>query len=229
MKYLRLVVEGSTEEAFVNEVLAPYFSPKLIISCRRIQTGWDPAQNKPAKGGLLKFGKFHRDLNRCIEADRDKSECWYSSFIDLYAFPVDSESPYIKEIRDILDLDKKIIRLEEQIFKKINHPRFIPYVQLHEFEAFIFIELERLNEVFPGSDSAIRALDKGKKGKAPEEINDSEHTAPSKRIIKVIPAYEGLKATVGPMIAHDLGMQKLRDHCPHFDSWIKKLENLANG
>jgi hypothetical protein len=229
MKYLRLVVEGSTEEAFVNEVLAPYFSPKLIITCRKIQTGWDPIQNKPAKGGLLKFGKFQRDVARWIEADRDKPECWYSSFIDLYAFPVDSESPFTKEIKDIQDLDLKINKLEERIAQKINHPRFIPYVQLHEFEAFVFIELERLNEAFPGSDSAIGKLEKEAKGKRPEEINESEHTAPSKRIIKAIPAYSGLKATVGPMIAHDLGMQKLRDNCPHFNSWITKLEALING
>jgi hypothetical protein len=60
----------------------------------------------------------------------------------------------------------------------------------------------------------------------PEEINESPETAPSKRIIKYFPAYAGQKSQVGPLIAQDIGLSKLRERCLHFNEWIIKLENI---
>lgn len=59
-----------------------------------------------------------------------------------------------------------------------------------------------------------------------EEINESPQTVPSKRIIQHLPDYEGQKAQVGPMVAEDIGLHLLRQHCPHFNDWITKLEDL---
>ena len=59
-----------------------------------------------------------------------------------------------------------------------------------------------------------------------EHINDGKKTAPSKRIIDVLPAYEGRKASAGPDIAEWIGMSVLRKKCPHFDAWVNRLENL---
>ena len=59
-----------------------------------------------------------------------------------------------------------------------------------------------------------------------EHINDGEQTAPSKRIIRVLPAYEGRKTTAGPDIAEVIGLVKLREKCPHFDNWLKAIERL---
>jgi hypothetical protein len=28
------------------------------------------------------------------------------------------------------------------------------------------------------------------------------------------------------MIAHDIGLPRLRDACPHFDEWVNRLESL---
>ncbi|NJL76090.1 MAG: DUF4276 family protein [Saprospiraceae bacterium] len=60
----------------------------------------------------------------------------------------------------------------------------------------------------------------------PEEINESAQTAPSKRIIQYLPNYEKQKSQVGPMIAEDIGLELLRQRCPHFNEWITKLESL---
>ncbi|MBK8042873.1 MAG: DUF4276 family protein [Haliscomenobacter sp.] len=60
----------------------------------------------------------------------------------------------------------------------------------------------------------------------PEEINESPETAPSKRIIQYLPDYEGQKAQVGPLVAEDIGLNLLRQKCPHFNDWINKLENI---
>ena len=55
MKYINIVVEGNSEEAFVKDVMVPHFAPlNIYLSARRIRTGWDRMNSKPAKGGLLK-------------------------------------------------------------------------------------------------------------------------------------------------------------------------------
>ncbi len=59
-----------------------------------------------------------------------------------------------------------------------------------------------------------------------EHIDDGPMTAPSKRIIELIPAYEGSKPSAGPDIAEFIGLAAIRAACPHFDSWLTRLESL---
>jgi hypothetical protein len=109
MKNLQIVVEGSSEEAFVNDVLVKHFAAlNIFISARKIKTGWNRLNNKPAKGGLLKYSMFKKDVLRWIEADNGRADTFYTSFIDLYAFPTDSGSPYTREIQDITNPYVKI-------------------------------------------------------------------------------------------------------------------------
>jgi hypothetical protein len=59
----------------------------------------------------------------------------------------------------------------------------------------------------------------------PEDINDGLRTAPSKRILAVMPGYQ--KTFHGPLIACDIGLEPIRAACPHFDGWLKAIESLA--
>jgi hypothetical protein len=59
-----------------------------------------------------------------------------------------------------------------------------------------------------------------------EHIDDGMETAPSKRIINVIPAYEGRKSSAGPDIAAYIGVPVIRAECPHFDRSLTRLEKL---
>ena len=227
MKYLNIIVEGSSEETFVNDVLIKHFgSLNIFISARKIKTGWDRINNKPAKGGLLKYIKFRNDVLRWIESDRNRTKVWYTSMLDLYAFPKDDQSPYTTLLQAIVDPYQKINALESAIKQDINHPQFIPYLQLHEFEAFLLVEPDRLITMYPDGKNGIDRLKKDIENQSPEEINESPETAPSKRIIKFLPDYEGQKAQVGPLVAEDIGLIKLREKCPHFNEWITKLEKI---
>ncbi|MDV7397185.1 DUF4276 family protein, partial [Arthrospira platensis SPKY1] len=60
---------------------------------------------------------------------------------------------------------------------------------------------------------------------SPEEINDHPQTAPSKRLISLLKGYD--KALHGPLVALDIGLDRLRVENPRFDAWIKRLEALA--
>jgi len=227
MKYLNIIVEGSSEETFVNDTMVNYFAElDIFISARKIRTGWDKINNKPAKGGLLKYSKFKNDVLRWIQSDRGRTNTYYTSFIDLYAFPKDDESPYIAQLQNIVDHYQRIAALEVAIAKDINHPNFIPYVQLHEFEAFLMVDVDRLITMYPDARTSIERIKRNIGNTNPEEINESPQTAPSKRIIQFLPGYEGQKAQVGPLVAEDIGMISLRKNCPHFNEWISKLEKL---
>ena len=227
MKYINIIAEGSSEEAFVNDVLVHHFAHmNKFVSVRKIETGWDRINNKPAKGGLLKYIKLRNDILRWIQSDRGKQDTWYTTFVDLYAFPKDSLSPYTPQLQTIVNPYQKITALEAAIAQDINHPNFIPYVQLHEFEALLMVEPDRLLGMYPDGQKGITRLKRDINGMNPEEINESPQTAPSKRIIKHLPDYAGQKAQVGPMVAQDIGLNLLRQKCPHFNEWITALENL---
>jgi hypothetical protein len=62
---------------------------------------------------------------------------------------------------------------------------------------------------------------------SPEYIDDGEDTAPSKRIIKEIPEYEGMKASAGPLVAEKIGLTNIRKKCNHFNQWLLKIEALG--
>jgi hypothetical protein len=227
MKYINIIAEGSSEEIFVNDVLVRHFAPmNKFVSVRKIETGWDRINHKPAKGGLLKYIRLKNDVQRWIQSDKGKADTWYTTFVDLYAFPKDLQSPYTSEIQAIVQPDQKIKALEEAIARDINHPNFIPYVQLHEFEALLMVEPDRLLDMYPDGKAGIARLKRDIQGMNPEEINESPQTAPSKRIIQHLPEYEGQKAQVGPMVAEDIGLHLLRQKCPHFNEWITQLENI---
>ena len=99
MKRLNIIVEGSTEESFVNDVLVEHFSAlNISVSARKIKTGWN--NSKPAKGGLTSYLLFRNDVLNWIESDRKNPECWYTSMIDLYAFPK-KDSPFTTQIQNI--------------------------------------------------------------------------------------------------------------------------------
>lgn len=229
MKFINIniIVEGGTEENFVNDVLVNHFATiNKFVYARKITTGWDRLNKKPAKGGLLKYSKFRNDVLRWIKSDKNKEYTFYTSLIDLYAFPKDSESPYTKVIQSIHDHYERIASLESAIAQDINNSCFIPYVQLHEFEAFLLVDPDRLISMYPDEQTGIEKLKKDIGNANPEEINESSQTAPSKRIIKYLPNYKEQKAQVGPLVAKDIGINTLRKKCPHFNGWINKLESL---
>ena len=99
---------------------------------------------------------------------------------------------------------------------------------MHEFETLIFADLEKLDDEYFDSVSKIRKLkiDLSQiKDQNPELVNDNPSTAPSKRILSAVPDYD--KVNVGPGIVASIGIEKLRDSCKHFNSWLQVLENLT--
>jgi len=149
--------------------------------------------------------------------------------VDLYGLrALSDEFPGWDKAASISNPYAKVSTLEEAWKADIQHPRFIPYLQLHEFEALLLASPKHLGEEFIGCDEQIRRLGgMASQFKSPELIDDGENTAPSKRIIAELPQYAGRKASAGPIIAEKIGLQALRAKCPHFAEWLSQLEKLA--
>jgi len=111
--------------------------------------------------------------------------------------------------------------------KDIGHSRFLPFLTLHEFESLLFSSPAHIAEALPGGSSLKpRFLAIRDQFHTPEEINDRPTTAPHKRIETIHPGYK--KASYGSAIASRIGLEAIRNECPHFSSWLIKLEGLSS-
>jgi hypothetical protein len=112
--------------------------------------------------------------------------------------------------------------MESAISEDITNPRFIPYIQLHEFEGLLFSDSEAFR-ILIGTDPSILLRIEKIVGEAlnPELINDGQETAPSKRLQALFPGYK--KVLHGASLAQIIGIRTIRDKCPRFNEWIEKL------
>jgi len=216
MKRLIIIVEGETEESFVNNVLSPYFNSRGLynmVQCFKI---------KHSHGGISKYSHVKTDiLNALYEND-----AVVSTMIDFYRLP--SDFPGFNEIQGIDVKIKKVTYIEDCVKKEIEScqgrrfDNLIPYIQLHEFEALIFSSVDGVSELFDK-----REYDSGRFSKIvgsypnPEDINDGPDTAPSMRLKKIIPGYD--KVLFGVEMVKSIGMDTLLLKCPHFAYWVNNL------
>lgn len=227
-KIIHVLCEGQTEQGFVQDVLQPYLKAYRITSVKSILI--TTSKKKNAHGGMLTYSHAETDLNILMRknTDGENERHVFTTMFDLYKLPNDFPGYNIaKNINDPYDCVKD---LETHFSNAIADKRFIPYIQLHEFEALLFCGIEYLAKRYPNSKKQCEQLKKVllEKDGNPELINDGESTAPSKRIIKAIEGetkkvYRYNKPKTGKDITKDIGIDVLRDKCKHFNEWIEKL------
>ena len=120
--------------------------------------------------------------------------------------------------------ESAVKHIESALHADIGHHKFIPYIQLHEYEALLFSDIQKLELEYPDKQREIAQLIDDVTGLKPEEINSKPETAPSKRILSRIPSYD--KVTSGLNITKEIGVDKLMQKCPHFDSWIRAISGI---
>jgi hypothetical protein len=176
------------------------------------------------RGGALNFQRLKRDTTHLMKEDAHR-EARFSTMIDVYALPADY--PGWKEAEKKSKPADRVLELEKALAAELDDSRFIPFLQLHEFEAFLYCDLKQMQSRIEDSDKAIGDLQKEVADySCPEDIDEGETTAPSQRLIKHLPRYENLKVRVGAPAASAIGLHVLREKCPHFGQWLTRLENL---
>jgi Domain of unknown function (DUF4276) len=221
--YLNILAEGQAEREFAQNTLGMYFEPfGIIVDSRCILT----SKRKHKKGGLIRYAHAKNDLLRWISEEKGRHP-FFTTMFDLYALP--SDFPGFEDALKILDPYQRVAYLEKALLADIGHPRFIPYIQLHEFEALILADPEVLLLEYIGAEKEIQQLKEivFKHDNNPEKVNTGKNTAPSKRIISLIPAYAGNKASVGSTLAGIAGINTQKNRCRHFAEWVAKIQQLA--
>lgn len=216
MKQILTCVEGQTEEEFIKEVINPYLlTYDLCITPTILNTKVVQGGNN-FKGGLNTYKHLKRDIITALK----NSSIIVTTFIDYYGLPPDF--PGYKEKDKFTDSYSKVQFLEQQMKEDINNERFLPYIQIHEFEALLFSSIKGFKEVFD-RDSYIKDLNLIINNYPnPEDINDNPTTSPSKRILKINPEYE--KIFYGSLICLEIGIENILEKCPHFKEWIEHLK-----
>jgi hypothetical protein len=223
---LNMVVEGQTEETFVHQVLEGHLAQRnVFVFVRCVETSRDKRRHKIYRGGLLDYARAKGDLFRWMKEDRHE-DARFTTMFDLYALPDDF--PGRQRSRGLATPRQRVEALEEAFEQDINDRRFLPYLQLHEFEALLLADPAQFEWEFIEHAEAIGRLTALAAGyESPEEIDEGDESAPSKRVIREIPEYEFRKASAGPLIASKIGLPRLREKCPHFSRWLEMLEALS--
>ncbi|MFH1984013.1 MAG: DUF4276 family protein [Pseudomonadota bacterium] len=220
-------VEGETEEAFVNGVLRPHLIRKgyTIVSARIVGN----ARLRDRRGGIRGWSAVRKDI---VNHLREDSGCMATTMVDYYALPQTGTRAWPgREAAGTLPFAQKAITVEHGLAKDIRremgggfHPdRFVPFVMMHEFEGLLFSDCERFGAGIGRPDLAAAFQEIRNQFANPEEINDSPITAPSKRVLQLMPRYE--KPLFGPLAALEIGLDTIRRECPHFRQWLSQLES----
>lgn len=225
MKRLHITVEGQTEESFVNKTLKQHLAQfGVYADVRCVLTGKKKA--KTFRGGMTTYEKAKKDISRWLREETGNTDVAFTTMFDFYALPDDF--PGHQDALLLQDPYEKVAKIEEAIAADIADPRFIPYIQLHEFETLLFVELEKFGiEYIDETKKIARLRAIANEFDNTELINQGPETAPSKRIIKVFADYENNKPAIGSMVAHEIGVDALRGACRHFNEWLTKLERLG--
>jgi hypothetical protein len=215
-----IVVEGQTEESFVNSVLAEALWPNQVY-LTPVLLGV-PGH----RGGRPNYARVKKDVLLHLKRDRT---AYCSTMLDFYG--LGTGFPGTPVPFNLTNVDK-VTRVEHEMKADICSTipdlrpdlRFLPYIQLHEYEGLLFSDPTTFATAI-GQPHLAAAFQRVREDfETPEDINDDAITAPSKRVLQAYPFYR--KVLQGTIAAQHIGIEAMRRECPHFHDWIARLEAL---
>lgn len=223
-------VEGQTEETFVNTVLAPHLleAGYLRVSATLIGS----PRSRARRGGTKPWQSVMDGILGHLKRDPDLI---LTTMVDYYGMPAsgDAQWPGRAEANDKpfaakADTVQQAIARDvgERMGGNFDPDRFIAYVSMHEFEALLFSDCEAFAQSMgaPAAAAALQAVVDSSVD--PEQIDDSPESAPSKRILRLVPRYH--KVAMGSAAIQRIGLDAIRSRCRNFDKWLARLEQAAN-
>lgn len=227
MAGLLIHVEGPTEETTVNEVLREHFisagfhyvAPRLIGNPR------------VSRGGIVGWSTAKREIVRHL---KEHGERYVTTMVDYYGLPQDgvrawpgraeaSHLPFAQKaatVENALATDI-LAEMGDSFYPK----RFVPFVVMHEFEGLLFSDCPGFSRGIGRPDLEVSFQRIRDQFESPEEINDSSVTAPSKRVMNLFPGYQ--KPLFGTLAVIEIGLERIRAECQHFNQWLERLEQAA--
>ncbi len=212
---LNIICEGRTEEEFVKTLLYPHLLKLgILATARNMGTG-------------TSWAKLRRHVLQWL---KHEPTSWVTTMVDLYAMP--DAFPGKSTTRQLGPMEK--IAALEDAFKQdiesenLDNWRFIPYYQLHEFEALLFSSPKDMHATFSMDYKLKKDVFQEIRDQfeSPEHINNTPQLAPSWRIKKLVGDYQ--KPLFGCFVAEKIGLERIRAECMHFNQWLEQLEALKS-
>lgn len=217
-KKVLVLVEGPTEEGFIKRILGTYLATKEIFLAPTIIKTKREIRGPDHKGGVNSYQQVKRDITPLLY---DTSADIITTMIDYNALPANFPGYHQRPSGTCYE---RVKFMENQFSADINHTKFLPYLQLHEFEALVFASEDKLSTAFinvPKKIAQVTAINGS--FASPEEINENPNSAPSKRLRGIFPDYQ--KILHSQLILSQVELDELRTKCSHFNSWLTKLES----
>ena len=223
MKALIFLVEGETEQEFVNRILAPYLVTKgLNTEIRPIMI--------EKSGGGHGYSNIEHLKNTIRPVLNRADEPIVTTLIDHYGINSERKLPGYTAITTA-NTEKRIQYMEEILQSEIQKIKayrfFIPYIQRHEFETLLFanpevgfdLEKDKIKEEVIKLCGEFESI---------EDINCTPEGAPSKRLERI---YEVQKKKYNKVadavdIIELTGIATVLEKCPRFKNWVEKLISL---
>ena len=216
MNRIIIICEGQTEQEFCNTLLQPHFNNQNITLQAPLI--------KKTMGGIANWTVLKREIETYLRREKD---VLVTTLIDYYGIKDSHGFPLWAEKQAIADKNQRLDELEAAMQADVDEnlrPRFVPYLQLHEFEGLLFSDKQAFYTTFNedelvGEDELEQTFTDFDN---PEMINDGVETSPSHRLKRIIRGYD--KVVYGCCLAEAIGLDKMRQKSPRFDNWLQKLE-----
>ena len=220
MKALIILVEGETEQEFVNRILAPY-----LVS-RGLNTEIRPIMIEISGGGHG-YNNIQHLKNTIRPVLNRADEPVVTTMIDHCGINSERKLPGYGAITTA-DTEERIQQMEDILQSEIQKIKpyrfFIPYIQRHEFETLLFsnpevgfeLEHDKIKEDIVKLCSGFDSI---------EDINCTPDGAPSKRIGRI---YEAQKRKYNKVsdavdIIELTEIESVLEKCPRFKGWVERL------
>jgi hypothetical protein len=215
MTRLLVLAEGDSEELFVREILAPHLA---VFGVYATATG--VVSKRLASGNKITGGNLWSNVRNSLIPLLQDSEAWVTTLLDYYGLPEDFPGASIGD-RSATHLQS----MEQALAGAVNHPaRFIPFLVLHEFEAWYFADPDKVACHFGKPEVSTMMKIAAQASNGSENINHGKETHPSKRLKNY---GIGFRKTSAVSLLKDIGLETIRSACPHFNAWLTRLESLA--
>lgn len=219
MQRVIIICEGQTEREFCTKILAPYFATRGI----HIQS----PLIKRSMGGIVKWIDLKKDITNHL---KNNSTVYVTTLIDYYGLYSKFEFPSWAEGEREQDKNRRMDIFEQAMKADITDAfqyRFIPYIQLHEFEGLLFNDINIFHQQIPSNElvglaeleEIFHTYDN------PEMINNTKATSPSHRLERIIFGYN--KVLYGSILAEAIGLAKMKSKSPRFNAWLGAIEALG--
>lgn len=177
-------------------------------------------------GGIVKWVELKHQIILHLKND---TNAIVTTLIDYYGLYRKYKFPEWDNAENEPDKNKRMEILEDGMKANIDdllRPRFIPYIQLHEFEGLLFNDIEIFYEQIPADE--LIGIEELKKTfelySNPEMINNNQNTSPSHRLKRIILGYN--KIVYGNILAEAIGLNNIREKSPRFNKWLQNIEEI---